>query len=186
MREIETWQIPAADDISPDGLEYLFSSQYPPDPEPPWVRVSVEPACISEPVPGEISLKARIEVLSQKLKVMSGELQSATFQIGYLKGRLAEREEELKQLPDYRARAARSVLTERQLVSLQSELEQVLGELSRLKESWWCRLESAGRELFRPATQKGPYLPIIPWVMLLTFWFVVSVTLIGLRDHWWN
>lgn len=196
MSELGTWQTPAADDISPDALEYLFSPKFRPQEEPPWVKVSIEPApeqeCALPVAPETIRMNAKVEVLGQRLQQVSVQLQTANFQIGYLKGRLLEKEEALKMLPEFRFRAAKALVTETALhverektEELAARINELQAELDALRDSWVGQTDAFARKFMKTPATNAPYMPVVPWIMLMMFWFTVAVTVIGLREHWW-
>jgi len=175
MIETTSWQSPAADDISTEALEYLFTPRYRPEEEPPWVKVSIEP----EELPKEIDvprMQAKMEVLTQRVRDLTVQMQTTAYHVGFLKGKLVEKEEQLKQLPELRLKAAKSVAMAVELESLRESYEQLEGQLAGLYGSVWGKLYLLCTHLPKATTPSEPYRPIVPWLLLGLF--VLSVAII--------
>lgn len=69
------------------------------------------------------------------------ELQAATYRNGYLESQLANKEEQLKLLPDLEAKAKNLSTLEEVLQSKDNEIEELKSELTILKESKWKRFK---------------------------------------------
>lgn len=130
MITIETSHFPAADDITLDSLEYLFSPAPAVKSTPvPWVEI------ISDPVlyPAQTAeLQSKVEVLEQESKDNLSQLQRVCILLGYTQGLLHERDEQLKVLPDLRFKAAQSValgLEAERYKEKVAELEEVIARL---------------------------------------------------------
>ena len=187
MSELGTWQVPAADDISPDALEYFFRPKYRPQEEPPWVKVCFEPEdSANNAVPEPARLSATIDILSHRLQTMSVQLQSATYEIGYLRGRLAEKEQELKQMSEFRVKAGQANFSQIALKVEQERNKALKAELALLKRSWFEKMQDNIKPA-RATVEAGKpiYVPVLPWVMLLTFWFTCAFTMTSLKEGWW-
>ena len=136
METLINSHLPQSDDIEFRSLEYLF---VPPDQvspvEPPWVDVIVEDA---EAKHWQVlSLNARVQVLQEALHDANAKLADANMCVGYLRGVLEEKDEQLKLLPDLRMRAAKNIAAD-------VERNNILLELSRLESE----NESLSRHLF--------------------------------------
>jgi hypothetical protein len=75
---------------------------------------------------------------------MMAKLESASHRNGYLESQLAEKESQIKLLPDYQLQAERATQLENELKvqarsteSLEQEVERLRTELTGLRESWW-------------------------------------------------
>lgn len=131
MTALKPTQLPAADDINSDALEYLFAPDQPRTPEPPWVKMSGGPEPIARISPQIVRLQARVESLVGQIELTMQQLQAANYEVGYLKAKLADADHQLKLLADYRAKAALAILGEfemaalkRQVADLESKLQQ--------------------------------------------------------------
>lgn len=116
MAGVETWQQPAADDINPDALEYLFTAPGLRTGSPPWVDVIAQPDPAARPTPEMLRLQTKIEMLAAEVELLSTRLQQANCQVGYLTAELAQKQQVMETLPQLRialAQAAHSYRTER-------------------------------------------------------------------------
>jgi hypothetical protein len=132
MSALKPTQLPAVDDINSDALEYLFAPDQPRTPEPPWVKMSGGPEPVARISPQIVRLQAKVESLVGQIELTMQQLQSANYEVGYLKAKLADADQQLKLLADYRAKAALAILGEfemaalkRQIVDLESKLQQL-------------------------------------------------------------
>lgn len=99
MAGVETWRRPASDDINPDALEYLLSSQ---DgmraSSPPWVDIISEPEPAPNKSPEMMRLQTKVEMLAGEVDLLAARLQQSNLQIGFLLAQLAERDSRLEQV----------------------------------------------------------------------------------------
>lgn len=100
-------QLPAADDIDQDSLDYLFGPRLT---ATPWVRMAREPEPVARISPEIVRVQAKLEALAAQLEVVSTKLQSAHHDLGYARAQLAEKDEQLKQMAEYRLRAAQAIM----------------------------------------------------------------------------
>jgi hypothetical protein len=125
MHLVDNWQRPAADDINPDALEYLFANKV--QDNTPWVRIAGEAQ--SEPVaritPEYIRLQTRVEILKGIVELTNEQLHEAHHQIGMQAAELARRDVLLQELSDYRAKAAMSIAYQRQNDLLRNRVEEL-------------------------------------------------------------
>jgi len=131
MHLVENWQRPASDDINPDALEYLFG-QKKLGRVTPWVEMAADPEPVVRITPEYIRLQTRVEILKATIELTSEQLHDAHHKIGMLAAELARRDLLLKELTEYRAKAAMAVaygrhneLLQLQITGLKNELEQV-------------------------------------------------------------
>ncbi|MGH9553414.1 MAG: hypothetical protein ACRD3W_28795, partial [Terriglobales bacterium] len=97
------------------------------------------------------------------LDFASVRLEGAMYRIGYLEAQVNSQEEQLKVLPEFRARAAKAILTEREndmlkeensslkidltaahkeSADLHEEVTQLHSVITRLEQLWWWRILS--------------------------------------------
>lgn len=134
MHLVENWQRPASDDINPDALDYLFDQKAPD--KTPWVRMAGEVQ--SEPVaritPEYVRLQTRVEVLKGIVELTNEQLHEAHHKIGMQAAELARRDEQLRDLSDYRAKAAMAVAYQRQNDMLRTRIEELQQAIEFLGE----------------------------------------------------
>jgi len=129
MHLVENWQSPSSDDINPDALEYLFNQKQS-SRKTPWVEMASEPEPVVRITPEYIRLQTRVEILKGTIELTSSQLQEAHFKIGMLSAELARRDDQLRELSEYRVRAAMAVAYARHNELLQSALDQTKRELT--------------------------------------------------------
>jgi hypothetical protein len=124
MHLVDNWQRPAADDINPDALEYLFEKSKPS--ANAWQQVAGDS---NEPVaritPAYIRLQTKVEVLKGALELTNEQLHEAHHKIGMLSAELSRREVMLRELSDYRAKAAFAVGYERQNAMMRERIQEL-------------------------------------------------------------
>lgn len=134
MHLVENWQRPASDDINPDALDYLFAQKAPD--KTPWVRMAGEAQ--SEPVaritPEYIRLQTRVETLKGIVELTNEQLYEAHHRIGMQAAELARCNEQLRDLSDYRAKAAMAVAYQRQNDMLRTRIEELQQAIEFLGE----------------------------------------------------
>ncbi len=116
--------------------------------EPTGLAKTVQPSGLSSLNRSETTAKSVDSVL-ESLDFAAVRLEGAMYRIGYLESQVDSLQEQLKVLPEFRARAARAILTERENVMLietlseyESELEETHALLEKLNKSktWqFCR-----------------------------------------------
>jgi hypothetical protein len=139
-------QLPQADDIDFRSLEYLFAPPAEPSPvEPPWVDVIVGESDVKSCE--LLRLDACVKFLEQSLNETRADLADANMRVGYLKGILEEREEELKVLPDLRLRAAKSIATDIDRDKLLAKVARLEAENAAIKSHTLFRFEQNVKRL---------------------------------------
>lgn len=151
MSAMETWQRPAADDINPDALEYLFEGTRGRVVEIPWVRAAREPEPVARKGIEQIRLESKVEVLLGQIDLLTSQLQLVNCELGYAKAVLDEREQGLKSLSEYRARAARAILGDVQNEMLRKKVVELEGQVAVLLGGNSFSLESDADSLRAPA-----------------------------------
>lgn len=145
-------QIPAPDDVGLDAFDDFFNIPASLESEEiiEEIIIDASPELSQEADQSRESLVSseRISGLEQQLKDASKQLQAACLQIGYLKGQLAERDEQLRLLPDYRAQAARAIVSEVEGRKMQEHIVALETELSAIHSGFWWRLRSAAQLIF--------------------------------------
>ncbi|HEY9791428.1 MAG TPA: hypothetical protein V6D22_13575 [Candidatus Obscuribacterales bacterium] len=124
----EAWQSPAADDIDPDSLEYLFGQKLGRG-DVPWVKIVREPEPVARISPEMIRLQAKLEMLVTQLEIYAGKLTAAHHELGFARAEIAEKDKQLTLMEYYRARAAKAIASDVELEQLRMrvcELEQQL------------------------------------------------------------
>jgi hypothetical protein len=135
MQLVDNWQRPASDDINPDALEYLFAQNNTPQ-KTPWVKVAGESH--NEPIaritPEYIRLQTRVDMLKAIVELTNEQLHEAHHKIGVLTAELARRDVLLKELSDYRAKAAMTIAYQRQSEMLQTRVEELQDAINFISE----------------------------------------------------
>jgi hypothetical protein len=99
--------------------------------------------------------KESINVLLKNLSLASDRLQGASYRIGYLESKVESLEEQLKTLPELRARAAQEIITERENTELKEQITQLIAQIesqtnsynsSKRRLLWWHALFSKNRQ----------------------------------------
>ena len=129
MSALKPTQLPAGDDINSDALEYLFAPTQPMSPEPPWVKMAGGPEPVARISPQVVRLQARVESLVGQIELIMQQLQSANYEVGYLKAKLADADENLKLLADYRAKAALTILGQHEIIRLKQQVQELESKL---------------------------------------------------------
>lgn len=187
MHLVENGQTPAADDINPDALEYLFGQTK--STRTPWVEMVGESEPVARITPAYIRLQTKVEVFKGALELTQEQLQEAHHKIGMLSAELARRDVLLKELADYRVRAAMAIGFERQnklmqaaLEELVTELENVKGEAKTAETSNWVVLESVPvhAETYRVKNERTFGFPygILNALLVLGFAICVLATIL--------
>jgi hypothetical protein len=140
MHLVENFQRPASDDINPDALEYLFSNGKPQSQWEALAQAEQEP--VARITPAYIRLQTKVEVLKGALELTGEQLHEAHHKIGMLAAELSRRDEKLKELNDYRAKAAMSVFYERQNDLMRMALEE-MEKLTAAKGEPRCDVDHA-------------------------------------------
>ncbi len=130
MHLVENWQRPASDDINPDALEYLFG-QKKLGRATPWVEMAGDPEPVVRITPEYIRLQTRVEILKATIELTSEQLHEAHHKIGMLAAELARRDLVLKELSEYRAKAAMAVAYGRHNELLQLQITGLKNELAK-------------------------------------------------------
>lgn len=126
-------QVPAADDINPDSLEYLFAQSGPKRGKTPWVEMaggSEQP--VARITPEYVRLNTKVELLKGALELTQEQLHEAHHRMGMLAAELARRDELLKELADYRVRAALTIGYQRQNELLRTHVNELNAQLKAL------------------------------------------------------
>ena len=118
LSDIST-QMPAADDIDGDSLEYLFGRRKMPT---PWVKMAKEPEPIARISPEMVRLQAKAETIAAQLDSVLNQLQRAHVELGFTKAQLTDKTEKLKLFAEYRAKAAWVVAAETERVVLNERI----------------------------------------------------------------
>ncbi|HEY9869806.1 MAG TPA: hypothetical protein V6D08_11620 [Candidatus Obscuribacterales bacterium] len=95
----------------------------------------------AEPLNDKLDTLGRIiEAQSAALSEHTARLEAASYRIGYLEALLAEKQEQVKLLPDLRSSAARAIVNERRAQELEQKVSALEEELARIRGAWWYRL----------------------------------------------
>ncbi len=190
MHLVENWQRPASDDINPDALEYLFSRKKH-NRTTPWVEMASEPEPVVRITPEYIRLQTRVEILKATIELTSTQLQEAHHKIGMLAAELARGEAQIKELTDFRAKAAMAIaharqneLLQLQVVSLRDALAlaeakpriaaaPVVSTLSAVVLT--RQLDKVTAENYRPVNAKDFSFPFLLLNFLLVLGFATAV-----------
>lgn len=97
----------------------------------------------------EVTTQRNVESVMESLDFANVRLEGAMYRIGYLESQVESLQEQLSVLPDFRARAARAILTERENVQLKEQVQAQEAELNethqllqRLSANIWFRFLS--------------------------------------------
>ena len=77
---------------------------------------------------------------SHKLLEQGARIEYLNYRVGFLEGVLDLREEQVRLLPDFRAKAASAILLERKTEELEAQLAKAQTELASLSSRWWVKL----------------------------------------------
>ncbi len=133
MQTIETSHLPSADDISLDSLEYLFGpASAVSQSAVPWVEIAPDTKADTKQV---AQLQAQVALLEKQLKDSSKQLQKVHIFIGYMQGLIQDKDEQLKQIPDLRFRAAEAVAWRLEATRAKERIEELEADLLRLSKS---------------------------------------------------
>lgn len=125
-------QLPASDDINPDALEYLFAQSMPKRGKTPWVEMVGGNEQVARITPEYVRLNTKVELLKGALEHNQEQLHEAHHKMGMLAAELARRDERLKELADYRVRAAMAIGYERQNAMLRSQITELQAQIEAL------------------------------------------------------
>ena len=134
-----------ADRIGTDGLDHVYLSTETADVEaiPETGSEPLEPNAVvvrqHADGPSGDALLAVISEQSGKLMEQASRIGYLNFRVGFLEGVVQMREEQVRLLPDFRARAAAAILQERLADELEKNLAAAEAELGRLNSTWWVR-----------------------------------------------
>ena len=113
--------------------------------EPVGETINIRPV----PIKGfdRAAITARnVQSIIASLESANSRLESVMFRAGYLESKVENLEEKLKDMPELRTKAARSIIFEKENADLKAtiakqelELIEVHQVLDRLRESWWWR-----------------------------------------------
>ena len=123
MHLVDNWQRPAHDDINPDALEYLFEKSKPSSNA--WQQVGEGQEPVARITPAYIRLQTKVDVLKGALELTSEQLHEAHHKIGMLTAELSRRDVMLRELSDYRTKAAFAVAYERQNVLMRKRIQEL-------------------------------------------------------------
>jgi hypothetical protein len=124
----DTWQLPSADDIDPDSLEYLLAPKRLRG-DAPWVRIVRDPEPVARIGPEMIRLQAKLEALVGQLEIFTNKLAKSNHELGFARAQIAERDKQLELQAEYRVRAAVAIMSDlekERLVRRIAELEELV------------------------------------------------------------
>ncbi len=171
-------QLPQADDIDFRSLEYLFVPNDESSPvEPPWVDVVIEAK--EDKSCQLLRLNARVQFLEQCLGETTTNLADAHMHVGYLRGLLEEREEQLKLLPDLRLRAAKNIAADVAREKLEGEVKRLEAENAEIKSHSLFRMEKSVKQLLSAEVSTRSVL-ILETLVFIAFLLIVTMLLRGL------
>lgn len=136
----------AAQRLDTSGFADLYSAQEPEQCHPidtgdAVVLADAVSAIIAEPPSDKLDTLGRImEAQRTGLAEQAARLEAASYRIGYLEALLAEKQEQVKLLPDLRSSAARAVVNQRRAEELEQKVSALEEELARIQGAWWYRL----------------------------------------------
>ncbi len=111
--------------------------------DPVSAAVNVTPMHL-KPLDRRAITARNVEAILSNLESANGRLEAAMYRAGYLESKVEGLEEKLKDLPELRTKAARSLIFERENAHLKAtlakhelELIEVHQTLDRLRQSWW-------------------------------------------------
>lgn len=161
---VETSQLPSADDITIDSLEYLFAPASEATSCPvPWVEIVSENELAENPVSKESEMSGLLE---RQLKETQEQLQRVCILLGYTQGLLHERDEQLKVLPDLRFRAAESIALKVQLEKAQAKVRELEEAFSRLSLQSRLNWEEILKALTNPIAADESLSSALMWLGL--------------------
>ena len=186
-------QTPAADDIDQDSLEYLFGGHGQRSAKDvPWVKVAKEPEPVARISPAMIRLQAKVETLVAQLELVSTKLENANLQLGYTRAQLADKEEQLKVMAKYRARAAKAIMSDAEHVRLIDRIAELELQLEDMIDAGAAtpfevmegRTNSLSADaeyyLYRAERCPAPGVPVMPviYVSVVVFAALVLTTIL--------
>lgn len=129
METVINSQLPLPDDIDLSSLEYLFSPMIEASPVAP-LRFETPPIGneTEEDDDDGSDLHAQIRILQLMLNDALEKLSESNMLVGYQRGLLVEKNEQLKLLPQLRLRAANNIAAEVENKKLQAEVERLRTE----------------------------------------------------------
>lgn len=164
MLIVESSQLPAADDISFESLEYLFGpAKETVKSSIPWVEIADQN---QEQVRQLHELQGKTMLLEQQLQNSQTQLQRVCILIGYMQGLLNEKEEALKALPDLRFRAAESVGLRLELGRSKEKIQELEADLQRQERLYDSNLGKMLRALFTPLDCNDKTSNLLMWLGL--------------------
>jgi hypothetical protein len=136
----------APERLETSGFDHLYCGQEPDQCDQLDTANDVVPAdAVSEVIPEPLTnnmetLGRIIEAQRTGLAEHTARLEAASYRIGYLEALLAEKQEQVKLLPDLRSAAARAIVNERRAQELEQKVSALEEELSGIRGAWWYRL----------------------------------------------
>lgn len=178
METVINSQLPLPDDIDLGSLEYLFS---------PTIEVSpVAPLRFETPPTGkkteddESDLHGQIRLLQLMLNDALENLSESNMLVGYQRGLLVEKNEQLKQLPQLRLWAAKNIAAEVENRKLQAEVDRLNFEIAEFKSHLLFRVNENVKQ-FLSGCRTIEILAILDVVVLALFlgilvWLLYTLT----------
>ena len=165
MLDTENSQVPCAEDINFDSLEYLFgaASKAAPEAEVPWVDIEAE----SESTTREAQLQVAIRILQKQNHEHLNHINTLYILIGYMQAHLHEKDEQLKLLPDLRFKAAESVAWRLESERVKEKAEELQKEITRLSQIKDHNLEEKVKKAYIQVTNEELVSTLLPWLALL-------------------
>lgn len=166
METVINSQLPLPDDIDLGSLEYLFNPMIEVSPVAP-LRFEIPPTG-QETEDEESDLHGQIRLLQLMLNDALEKLSESNMLVGYQRGLLVEKNEQLKQLPQLRLWAAKNIAAEVDNKKLQAEVDRLKSEIAEFQSHWLYRVnENVKRFLSGGSTIE--ILAILDVVVLVSF-----------------
>lgn len=167
-------QLPHYDDIDFRSLEYLFGTSIEVSPVAPAAGDTVVDCTVTD-----FNLESRspsaVEVLERLLKECQRELAESTMHVGYLRGLLEEKNEQLKLLPQLRLQAAKGIAADVERNVLLSRIAKLESENAEFQSHLLWRIQQSVKH-FCSDDHQNEWLAILELVVLAVFCSILACT----------
>lgn len=179
METVINSQLPLPDDIDLSSLEYLFSPMIEASPVAP-LRFETPPiGNETEDDDDGSDLHAQIRILQLMLNDALEKLSESNMLVGYQRGLLVEKNEQLKLLPQLRLRAAKNIAAEVENKRLQAEVDRLRTENAEFQSHLLFRVNENVKR-FLSGGNVIDFLAILDVVVLASFFGILIALILTL------
>lgn len=174
MINTENSQLPCAEDISFDSLEYLFGSASNNSKTIiPWVEIQQSQ---SEQITArEAQIQLALKILQKQNLDYANQMHTLYILIGYMQALLQEKESQLKTLSELQFKAAESVAWRLEANRHKEKVEELEKEITRLSQNQETNLEEILKNRSNQITVNELLSTLLPWLVILVLSVILGI-----------